>query len=57
MASKDLPDGLRLGFMLTKEKGITELVLPSYLGFGNNGNSLVKPYETVRYRIRLDSIK
>lgn len=57
LASKDLPDGLKLGFMLTKQSGITELVLPSYLGFGNDGKDVIKPYETIRYRIRFDSIK
>ncbi len=57
LSSEDLPEGVRLGFMLTKTKGITELVLPSYLGFGNKGNELIKPYQTVFYRIRLDSIK
>ncbi|RPH28456.1 MAG: hypothetical protein EHM93_18815 [Bacteroidales bacterium] len=57
LSSDILPPGVKLGFMLTRKTGITELVLPSYLGFGNNGNDLVKPYETIRYRIRLDSIK
>lgn len=57
LSNDTIPEGVRLGFMLTRETGITELVLPSYLGFGNKGNKLVKPYETIRYRIRLDSIK
>ncbi len=57
LSSKELLDGVRQGFLLTKKGGLTELVLPSYLGFGNKGNLIVKPYETIKYQIRLDSIK
>lgn len=57
LSSSDIPEGVKLGFMLTKINGITDLVLPSYLGFGNKGNKLVKPYQTIFYRIRLDRIK
>jgi len=57
LLNSDIPEGVKLGFMLTKINGITDLVLPSYLGFGNKGNELVKPYQTIFYRIRLDSIK
>lgn len=57
LSSKELIEGVRQGFLLTKKDGVTELILPSYLGFGIKGNSKVKPYETVKYMIRLDSIK
>lgn len=57
LSSTRLRDGLKQGFLKTKKGGITDLVLPSYLGFGNNGNDMVSPYETLKYQIRLDSIK
>jgi len=57
LSDENIPEGIRLGFMLTKVTGITDLVLPSYLGFGIKGNEVVEPYQTVFYRIRLDSIK
>lgn len=57
LLNDNIPEGVKLGFRLTAKNGITDLVLPSYLGFGNEGNKLVKPYETIFYRIRLDSIK
>ena len=57
LSAEDIPEGVRLGFLLTKQGGTTSLVLPSYLGFGNQGNELVKPYQTIKYDIRLDSIK
>ncbi len=57
LSSKDLVEGVRQGFLLTKEVGVSDLVLPSFLAFGNTGNQQVKPYETVKYQIRLDSIK
>lgn len=57
LASDDMPEGLRIGFLLTKELGTAKLVLPSYMGYGNNGEGLVKPYKTLHYSIRIDSIK
>jgi len=57
LSTSGIRDGLKQGFIKTKKGGITDLVLPSYLGFGNKGNNIVKPYETIRYQIRLDSIK
>lgn len=57
LSSSDIPDGVKLGFMLTKNGGTTDLVIPSYLGYGNLGKSPVKPYQTLFYQIRIDSIK
>lgn len=57
LSAENVPLGVKLGFLLTSKAGVTDLVLPSYLGFGNNGNKLVEPYQTLNYRIRLDSIK
>jgi FKBP-type peptidyl-prolyl cis-trans isomerase len=58
LSDKNIPMGVRLGFMLTQKGGSTDLVLPSYLGFGIKGeDGLIKPYQTLKYKIRLDSIK
>jgi len=57
LSSKELLDGVLLGFLLTKKGGCTELYLPSYLGYGIKGFGVVKSYETIRYQLRLDSIK
>lgn len=57
LSSDNLLEGVKRGFLITKKGGVTELVLPSYLGFGNKGNNIVKPYETIKYSIRFDSIK
>ena len=57
LANESIPEGVRLGFMLTKPGGKTTLVLPSYLGYGNQGNELIEPYQTLKYDIELDSIK
>jgi FKBP-type peptidyl-prolyl cis-trans isomerase len=59
LSDKSIPVGVRLGFMLTKSGGgITDLVLPSYFGYGINGEiGVVNPYQTLFYQIRLDSIK
>lgn len=57
LSSNEIPIGIRLGFTLTKVGGSTSLVMPSYLAFGNDGNSFAEPYQTVFYQIRLDSIK
>jgi FKBP-type peptidyl-prolyl cis-trans isomerase len=57
LSSSSIPEGVKLGFMLTLTGGTTNLVLPSYLGYGNQGNTLVEPYQTLYYQIRLDSIK
>lgn len=57
LSSSGINDGLKQGFLKTKKGGTTDLVLPSYLGFGNKGNEIVKSYETLKYQIRLDSIK
>jgi FKBP-type peptidyl-prolyl cis-trans isomerase len=53
----EIPEGVRLGFLQTKVGGTTDLVLPSYLGYGNKGNEAILPYQTLFYQIRLDSIK
>jgi len=57
LSNSDIPAGVRLGFMLTKNGGSAKLVLPSFLGFGNKGLGDVGPYQTLFYEIRLDSIK
>jgi FKBP-type peptidyl-prolyl cis-trans isomerase len=57
LSENDLPIGVRLGFALTKVGGSTNLTIPSFLGYGNVGQNSVKPYQTVFYKIRLDSIK
>ena len=57
LSSESIPEGVRLGFLLTQKGGITDLVSPSYLGFGNKGSGIIKPYQTLIYKIRLDSIK
>lgn len=57
LTENDLPVGVRLGFTLTKVGGSTNLVVPSFIGYGNKGLSNVNPYQTVFYKIRLDSIK
>jgi len=57
LSNEDIPEGVRLGFLLTKKGGLTELVIPSFLGFGNSGLGDVEPYQTLLYQIRFDSIK
>ena len=57
LSNSEIPEGVRLGFMLTKSGGSADLVIPSFLGFGNKGIGVVGPYQTLLYQIRLDSIK
>jgi FKBP-type peptidyl-prolyl cis-trans isomerase len=58
LSNINIPAGIRLGFMLTKVGGTTDLVLPSYLAYGNEGvKGVVEPYQTLFFQIRLDSIK
>ncbi|MHC1704920.1 MAG: FKBP-type peptidyl-prolyl cis-trans isomerase [Tenuifilaceae bacterium] len=57
LSKSEIPIGVRLGFTLAKEGGSSDLVVVSYLGYGINGNSVVEPYQTLFYQIRLDSIK
>ncbi len=56
-SDSDVPEGVRLGLWLTKTGGAADLILPSYLGYGNKGKGVVDPYQTLFYQIRLDSIK
>jgi len=57
LSKSDLPDGVKLGFLQTNNGGENSLVLPSYLGFGNKGNGTIKPYQTLYYDVKIDSIK
>jgi FKBP-type peptidyl-prolyl cis-trans isomerase len=57
LSASTLPIGLRLGYTLLNEGEAASIVLPSYLGYGIEGNEVVGPYQTLFYQIRLDSIK
>jgi FKBP-type peptidyl-prolyl cis-trans isomerase len=57
LSSKELIEGLRLGFLQTKSGGKTDLIVPSYLGYGNKGNETIPEYQTLFYQIGIDSIK
>ena len=57
LSNKDVPEGVRYGFKLMKIGSLADLVIPSYLGFGNKGLGIVGPYQTTFYQIRLDSVK
>ncbi len=57
LSNSDIPEGVKYGFMLAKVGSFADLVIPSFLGFGNKGLGIVGPYQTTFYQIRLDSIK
>lgn len=57
LSNTDIPEGVKYGFMLAKIGSLADLVIPSFLGFGNKGLGIVGPYQTTFYQIRLDSIK
>lgn len=57
LSSSDVPEGVKYGFMLAKTGSSADLVIPSFLGFGNKGLGVVGSYQTTFYQIRLDSIK
>ena len=57
LSKSDMPEGVKLGFLLTNNGGENSLLLPSYLGFGVKGSGTIKPYQTLYYQIKIDSIK
>ncbi|HCX99184.1 MAG TPA: hypothetical protein DG754_03505 [Bacteroidales bacterium] len=53
----DLLEGLLHGFLRLSEGERAQLVLPSCLAFGKQGNDSIAPYEPMLFQIMLDSIK
>ncbi|MDD2195661.1 MAG: FKBP-type peptidyl-prolyl cis-trans isomerase [Bacteroidales bacterium] len=53
----DLLEGLLHGFLRLSEGERAQLVLPSCLAFGTQGNDSIDPYEPMLFQIMLDSIK
>lgn len=53
----DLIEGVLHGFLRLSEGERAQLVLPSCLAFGIQGNDSIDPYEPMLFQIMLDSIK
>ncbi|MGD9978341.1 MAG: FKBP-type peptidyl-prolyl cis-trans isomerase [Bacteroidales bacterium] len=56
-ASDTLTSALKIGYTKVSVGGTVELIAPSPLCYGKNGNDKVNPYQPLLYTIRLDSIK
>ncbi len=54
---ENLLEGLVYGFLRLQKGEQAQLVLPSCLAFGINGNDTIEPYEPMLYHIQLDSIQ
>jgi FKBP-type peptidyl-prolyl cis-trans isomerase len=56
LSSLDL-EALKIGFTLTTTGGSLEIIAPSPLAYGKDGNDIVDPYTPVEVIVKLDSIK
>ena len=55
--SGGITPALKEGLMLMSSGRKASFVAPSPLGYGKKGSSAVKPYQTLLYEVRLDSIR